>query len=166
LHLRGSQHEAGELTFSGIKGDVTSIAIRESEAGLGLVRDLTTCKQRNTSEMKADLMDDATVIEDTARIHGDVTLGRGCYVLFGAVLRADGGAKCRVGNNCNIQDNAVLHGDPGFDTVLEENVSVGHGAVVHGCHIGANTIVGMKSVVLNGAKVGRGCLIGAGESRM
>jgi len=32
---------------------------------------------------------------------------------------------------------------------------------VHGCTIGDGSLIGIKSVVLNGAKVGRNCLIGA-----
>lgn len=107
---------------------------------------------------------DGAVLEDTARVHGNVKMGRNCYLLFGAVVRADGGAFCLIGDECNVQDNAVLHGDEGFPTVLGRGVSVGHGAVVHGCRIGDYTIVGMKSVVLNGATVGKGCIIGAGES--
>lgn len=102
-----------------------------------------------------------TKICDTARVIGNCTLGENCFVLFGAVLRGDGGT-ISVGHSSNIQDLACLHADPGFPCVVGNNVSVGHGAVVHGCTIGDDTIVGIKSVVLNGARVGRGCIIGAG----
>jgi carbonic anhydrase/acetyltransferase-like protein (isoleucine patch superfamily) len=33
--------------------------------------------------------------------------------------------------------------------------------VLHGCSIGDGTLVGIKSIVLNNAKIGRHCLIGA-----
>lgn len=32
---------------------------------------------------------------------------------------------------------------------------------MHGCTIGDGTLIGIKAVILNGAKVGRNCLIGA-----
>jgi carbonic anhydrase/acetyltransferase-like protein (isoleucine patch superfamily) len=36
-------------------------------------------------------------------------------------------------------------------------------AMLHGCTIGDGSLIGIKSVILNGAKVGRNCLIGAGS---
>ena len=73
-----------------------------------------------------------TLICDSARVIGKVETGQDCFLLFGAVLRADGG-EIRLGDRVNIQDNATLHCDPGFPTTLGNDVSVGHGAVVHGC---------------------------------
>jgi carbonic anhydrase/acetyltransferase-like protein (isoleucine patch superfamily) len=40
-------------------------------------------------------------------------------------------------------------------------VTVGHGAIVHGAEIGEGSLVGMQATVLNRAKVGKFCLIGA-----
>jgi carbonic anhydrase/acetyltransferase-like protein (isoleucine patch superfamily) len=92
---------------------------------------------------------------------GDVTLGAGASVWYGAVLRGDGDA-IRIGARSNIQDNAVVHTDPGLPVTLGEGVSVGHGAVLHGCTIGDDVLVGMNATVLNGARIGAGSLIAAG----
>ncbi len=67
-----------------------------------------------------------------------------------------------IGARSNVQDNAVIHVDEGFGVQLGEDVTIGHGAIVHGCSVGANTVIGMGSIVLNGAKVGENCIVGAG----
>ena len=96
-----------------------------------------------------------------AVVSGDVTLGEGTSVWYNSVLRGDL-APIIVGRNCNIQENAVLHLDGGMPCILGDEVTVGHGAILHGCEIGDCTVIGMGSIILSGAKVGRNCIIGAG----
>ena len=91
----------------------------------------------------------------------NVTLGPGCSVWFNAVLRGDGGP-ISAGRGCNFQDCCVLHSDKG-PTTLGDYVSVGHGAIVHGASVGDNTIVGMGATLLDFAKIGKNCLVGAGS---
>lgn len=95
-----------------------------------------------------------------ATVIGDVHLGEGCSVWFGAVVRADTDT-IKVGRGTNIQDNAVLHVDPGVPISIGEEVIVGHGAIIHGATVGNNTLIGMRATVLNNAKVGNWCIIGA-----
>jgi carbonic anhydrase/acetyltransferase-like protein (isoleucine patch superfamily) len=40
-------------------------------------------------------------------------------------------------------------------------VTIGHGAIVHACTISDEVLVGMGAVILDGAVVGRQCIIGA-----
>ena len=103
----------------------------------------------------------AVFVAANATVLGDVTLGRGVNIWYGAVLRADEGALI-LGENSNVQDNAVLHCDPGGQVVLGKNVTVGHSALVHGCTVGDNTLIGMGAIVLDGAKIGDDCIIAAG----
>ena len=103
----------------------------------------------------------AVFVAANATVLGDVTLGRGVNIWYGAVLRADEGALI-LGENSNVQDNAVLHCDPGGQVVLGKNVTVGHSALVHGCTVGDNSLIGMHATILNHAVVGRNCIIGAG----
>lgn len=99
-------------------------------------------------------------IAPTASVMGRVTLGEDASVWYGAVVRADV-ERIEIGPRTNVQDGAVLHADPGAPTVIGPGVTVGHGAIVHGATIGEGTLVGMRATVLNRAKVGRFCLIGA-----
>jgi carbonic anhydrase/acetyltransferase-like protein (isoleucine patch superfamily) len=101
-------------------------------------------------------------VADSAAVIGQVIAGDEISIWFNAVVRADNEA-IHIGHRCNIQDGAVLHNDPGYPLTLDDGVSVGHLAMLHGCTIGANTLIGMKAVVLNGAVIGRDCLIGAGS---
>ena len=100
-------------------------------------------------------------VAPNATIVGDVTVGAGAGVFYGAVVRGDR-SPLRVGANSNLQDNVTVHSDPEHPTTIGERVSVGHGAVVHGCVIEDDVLVGMNATVLNGAVVGRGSLVAAG----
>lgn len=96
-----------------------------------------------------------------AHVIGDVILGDGVGVWFGAVVRGDN-TTITIGARTNLQDHVMVHVDPGFPVTIGEGCTVGHRAIIHGCTIGNNTLVGMGAIVLNGARVGDNCLIGAG----
>ena len=95
-----------------------------------------------------------------ARVIGKVTLHDEVSVWFGAVLRGDNDA-IEVGARSNIQDNAMVHVDPGFPVTIGKGCTIGHHAIVHGCSIGDRSLVGMGATVLNGARIGADCLVGA-----
>lgn len=101
-------------------------------------------------------------VSDTAAVVGDVTLGDGASVWFGASLRGDV-HWIRVGPGSNVQDNATVHVSRGTHPCrIGAGVTVGHNAVVHGCTVEDDVLVGMGAVVLDGAVVGAGSLVGAG----
>ncbi len=104
---------------------------------------------------------DSNWIAPGARIVGDVRIGTGTSVWFGAVIRADN-EPMRIGSDSNVQDGSVLHSDPGFPLRIGDEVTIGHGAVVHGCTIRDGVLVGMGATVMNGAEVGENSVVGAG----
>ena len=99
-------------------------------------------------------------IANTATVVGDVILGDECSVWFGAVIRGDSD-KITIGDRTNIQDNAVIHIDAGIPCTIGDEVVVGHSAIIHGATIDNNTLIGMRATVMNGAKIGKFCVIGA-----
>ncbi|AFK02196.1 hexapeptide repeat-containing transferase [Emticicia oligotrophica DSM 17448] len=99
-------------------------------------------------------------IASNATVIGQVTLGEDSSVWYSAVIRADV-EKIIVGNRTNIQDGAILHADFGEPTIIGDDVTVGHGAIVHGATVGNGTLIGMRATVLNRAKIGKYCIIGA-----
>ncbi len=99
-------------------------------------------------------------VAPNATVIGDVILAAEVSVWFGAVLRGDV-ERLTVGRGSNIQDNSVLHSDPGAPLTLGERITVGHMVTLHGCSIGDDTLIGMGAGVLNHARIGRNCLIGA-----
>jgi carbonic anhydrase/acetyltransferase-like protein (isoleucine patch superfamily) len=101
-------------------------------------------------------------IAPTAAIIGDVTIGAGTSVWFGAVIRGDL-APVVIGAGTNIQDNVTIHVDEGFPVTIGDDVTIGHNAVVHGCTVETDCLVGMGSVVLNGARLSAGVVVAAGS---
>lgn len=101
-------------------------------------------------------------VADNAQVIGDVRLGEDCSVWFGVVIRGDT-ETITVGRGTNVQDNSVLHADMGVPLTLGEDVTVGHQVMLHGCTIGDGSLIGIQAVVLNHAKIGKNCLVGAGS---
>jgi carbonic anhydrase/acetyltransferase-like protein (isoleucine patch superfamily) len=114
------------------------------------------------------LGDTAPQIDPTAYIHpqatviGDVVIGARASVWPQAVLRGDTETLV-IGEDTNIQDGTVIHSDAGCPLILGRGVTVGHQVMLHGCLIGDGTLVGIQSVILNRARIGKSCLIGAGS---
>lgn len=106
-------------------------------------------------------IDDSAYVANEATIIGHVVLEENTSVWAGAVLRGDN-EPIRIGKNSNVQEGAVLHTDPGSPLVVGDNVTIGHQAMLHGCTIGEGTLIGIQAVVLNNARIGRNCLVGAG----
>jgi carbonic anhydrase/acetyltransferase-like protein (isoleucine patch superfamily) len=100
-------------------------------------------------------------IADTARVVGNVQLGRDVSVWYGAVIRGDI-ASISIGDGTNVQENAVLHCDYGKNQVIGGGVTIGHGAIIHGVFVGEGSLIGMNATLLNDSHVGKGCLIAAG----
>lgn len=101
-------------------------------------------------------------IAPNSTIVGDVIMGDQCSIWFNAVIRGDVN-QIRIGNKVNVQDNAVIHCTyQKFVTTIGNNVSIGHGAIVHGCTVHDNVLIGMGSIVMDGAVIGSHSVIAAG----
>ena len=100
-------------------------------------------------------------VAPNATIVGDVVLGPGASVWYGAVVRADN-APIVIGAETNLQDNVSAHVDGDYPLTVGARVSVGHNAVLHGCTIEDDVLVGMSATILNGAHVGAESLVAAG----
>ncbi|CAL2055239.1 MULTISPECIES: gamma carbonic anhydrase family protein [Streptomyces] len=109
---------------------------------------------------KEPRVDAEAFVAPTASVIGDVTLGAGASVWYGAVVRGDV-ETITVGARANVQDNVTLHADPGFPVTIGERVSIGHNAVVHGATVEDDCLIGMGATVLNGAVIGAGSLVAA-----
>lgn len=96
----------------------------------------------------------------SATLIGKVRLGSGTSIWFGAVLRGDN-EWIRIGRNSNVQDGAILHADPGIPLTIGDGVTVGHRAMLHGCTVGDGCLIGIGSTVLNDARIGSECIVGA-----
>ena len=108
-------------------------------------------------------------IDEAATVIGDVVLGDDVSIWPGTVLRGDVNS-IRVGARSNIQDGSIIHvthdgpfGQAGgFATIIGADVTIGHGAIVHACVIEDTCLVGMGSIILDGAVVKTNGFVGAG----
>ncbi len=101
-------------------------------------------------------------VAPTAVLIGDVVVEEGASIWFGAVLRADFD-KIVVGAGSSVQDNCVVHTAEDLPTLIGQNVTVGHLSLLEGCVVEDEALVGMGSIVLNRAHVGRRAMLAAGS---
>lgn len=102
-------------------------------------------------------------LADDVVLIGDVTVEDDCSIWWGSVLRGDCGALV-IGRGSNVQDGCMIHASAGMSTVrLGENVTVGHHAIVHGASVEDCALVGMKSTLLDLARIGAFSIVAAGS---
>jgi carbonic anhydrase/acetyltransferase-like protein (isoleucine patch superfamily) len=101
-------------------------------------------------------------VDESAQLIGDVVLGEHVSIWMNAVLRGDVHS-IRIGAHSNVQDCSVLHGmKEQYGVFVGEYVTVGHSVTLHGCVIEDRCLIGMGSIILNGARIGTGSIIAAG----
>ena len=100
-------------------------------------------------------------IAPKATVVGDVRLGQGSSVWYGAVLRGDINF-ISVGEGSNLQDGVIGHLSDDLPLTVGDYVTIGHGAVIHACVIEDECLVGMNATILDGARVGRQSIVAAG----
>jgi carbonic anhydrase/acetyltransferase-like protein (isoleucine patch superfamily) len=99
-------------------------------------------------------------IAPNASVIGNVHLGTDASVWWNATLRGDNDP-IHVGDRTNIQDGSVLHTDEGVPMRIGNDVTIGHLVMLHGCKIGDCSLVGIGSIILNRAVIGKECIVGA-----
>ena len=106
------------------------------------------------------VVDPSSFVHPTASVIGSVVIGKNCYVGPHASLRGDFG-KIVLEDGVNFQDGCIAHCFPGGETRVRKNGHISHGAVLHGCDIGENSMVGIQTVVMDNARIGKECMIAA-----
>jgi carbonic anhydrase/acetyltransferase-like protein (isoleucine patch superfamily) len=109
----------------------------------------------------APTIGDGVWLAPTAVLAGDVRVGDGSNIWFGAVLRADF-APIEIGPGSSIQDNCVVHCAEGLPTEIGPDVLVGHGAMLEGCVVEERALIGMGAIVLQRARIGARAMVAAG----
>src|SRR5688500_6546805 len=101
-------------------------------------------------------------IDDSAQVIGDVEIGEESSVWMAVVIRGDV-HRIRIGSRSNVQDGTIVHvmKDTHATTIVND-VTIGHAAVVHGCTIEDRCLIGMGSLLVNGAVIGAESIDAAG----
>lgn len=96
-----------------------------------------------------------------AQLYGRISIGEGSSIWPMCVIRAEA-HQVSVGRYSNLQDFVMLH--VGYD----DSVSVGdfcsitHHATLHGCRVEDHCLIGIQSVVMDGAVIGQGSIVAGG----
>ncbi len=117
---------------------------------------------------KTPLVAEKVFIDDSALVIGDVDIGEDSSVWPMSVLRGDVHF-IRVGKRTNIQDGTVGHvthygeyNPDGQPLIIGDDVTIGHQCTIHACTIGNRVLVGMGSILLDGAVIQDDVMLGAG----
>jgi carbonic anhydrase/acetyltransferase-like protein (isoleucine patch superfamily) len=103
---------------------------------------------------RPQVADDAYVAPN-AVLSGDVTVGPGARILFGAVVTAEGASgQVTLGRDCIVMENALVRGRPGRPARIGDSVLIGPHAHVNGAEIGDRVFVATGASVFPGARVG------------
>lgn len=102
---------------------------------------------------KAPTIDPTAHVAPNAVVCGDVTIGPGTAVGFGAVLTAESGP-ITIGIDCVIMENVVIRGCLRFPVHIGDHVLVGPHAYLSGCTVADEVFLATRSSVFNGAKIG------------
>jgi len=102
----------------------------------------------------------SSFVAKTAVIIGNVRIGKNCGIFPCAVIRGDDNS-IEIGDGSNVQDCCVVHCDEDHNVKIGNNVTIGHCAMIHGATIEDDCLIGINATVLNGARIGKGSIIGA-----
>ena len=101
-------------------------------------------------------------VDTSAQVIGRVKVGDHSSVWPGCVLRADI-HQITIGRFTNIQDLSLLHVETNHGCSIGDYVTVGHQVCLHACTVESGSLVGIGSIVLDGAVIGKSTILGAGS---
>lgn len=114
---------------------------------------------------RSPVVDPSAYVAPNATLVGDVRVGPGARILYGAVLDAEG-ATVEVGAACVVSEHAVLRatavGPVPRPVVLGDHVFVGPHATLLGCTVGRCCYLATNATVLHGARLGAGAVVAVG----
>lgn len=115
------------------------------------------------------LLGERVFVDASAVVLGDVEIGADSSVWPLVVIRGDMHS-IRIGERSSVQDGSVLHithagpfNPGGYPLNIGDDVTIGHKVTLHGCSIGSRVLVGMGSIVMDGAVIEDEVVLGAGS---
>ena len=96
------------------------------------------------------------------KIIGDVKIGENSSVWYNTVIRGDV-HYIKIGDMTNIQDCSMLHVTNGrYPLNIGSKVTIGHSVKLHGCTLQDLCLIGIGSIVLDGAVIETQSMVAAG----
>ena len=117
---------------------------------------------------KTPVLGKKVFIDSSAVVLGDVVIGDDSSIWPMVVVRGDMNS-ISIGTQTSIQDGSVLHithasrfNPKGFSLEIGSDVTVGHNATLHGCTIHDRCLIGLGSVIMDGAVIEEEVIVAAG----
>ena len=114
------------------------------------------------------IIDKTAYIDEQSTVIGNVKIGKDSAIWPQVVVRGDINSII-IGDRTNIQDGSILHVThasdfcpSGYSLSIGNDVTVGHSAVIHACTIKDTVLIGMGSIILDGAIINSNCMLAAG----
>ena len=108
-----------------------------------------------THHNKSPQIHPSAYIAPNATICGDVMIGAGCRIMFGACVVAEG-QPLELGENCIIMENAVIRSTDSHPTKVGSHCLIGPHAHLVDCTLEDCVFVATGASVFHGAKLGYG----------
>ena len=107
-------------------------------------------------------IDSSVFLASGVKIIGDVTIGKNSSIWYNVVIRGDV-HYVKIGYDTNIQDSSMLHvTNNKYPLNIGNKVTIGHSVKLHGCTIKDLTLLGIGSIILDGAIVEENSIVAAG----
>lgn len=107
-------------------------------------------------------IDSTVFLASGVKIVGDVKIGENSSVWYNTVIRGDV-HYVKIGAMTNIQDCSMLHVTNGkYPLNIGNKVTIGHSVKLHGCTLEDLCLVGIGSIVLDGAVIESNSMVAAG----
>jgi carbonic anhydrase/acetyltransferase-like protein (isoleucine patch superfamily) len=104
---------------------------------------------------KSPVVDPTAYVAPNAVVCGDVAVGAGARIMFGAQIIAEGGS-IKIGQECIIMENAVLRSSAAHSLTVGSNCLIGPNAHVVGSTIEDEVFLATGSAVFHGSHIGAG----------
>jgi len=105
---------------------------------------------------KSPTVHPSAYVAPNAVLCGDVMVGPGCRILFGAQVIAESGSIV-IGAECIVMENAVLRSNARHPLKIGDNCLVGPNAHVVGCTVEEQVFIATGAAIFHGARLGAGC---------
>ncbi len=106
---------------------------------------------------------DTVFLASGVKLVGDVSIGTNSSVWYNCVIRGDVHF-VKIGEMTNIQDCSMLHVTNGkYPLIIGNKVTIGHSVKLHGCTLKDLCLIGIGSIVLDGAVVEEKSMVAAGS---
>ena len=100
-------------------------------------------------------IDPTAWVAPNAVVCGNVAIGPGCRIMYGAQIIAEGGA-ISIGRECIVMENAVLRSAARHPLTIGSNCLVGPNAHVVGCTVEDEVFIATGAAVFHSARLGKG----------